>query len=480
MQVYFYQEGGVPVHLLRKGETVDHPLFDWAVARRGFEAKAEEVCYVPSSEGSVIFAGLGDQEPLELESMRRLFFRVGTVLKENHETEIEVHMPMGGVCQRKLFSAAYEGLVQSRYLFSKKTIDRPEEADAWTLNYFPAKPGKEALFQKILGRIQNIMDGVFLARDLVNETANIMTPTELAKRAKEMLEPAGVQVEVLEEEQIRALGMEAYLAVAQGSAEPPKLIVMSYTGAPDSKEKTALVGKGLTYDSGGLNVKTPDGMLHMHADMGGAGTVIGTMRALALEKPAVNVVAVVAAAENMSAGNAYKAGDIIGSRAGKTIEVINTDAEGRLTLADAVHYATTDLGATRIVDLATLTGAVLMALGEETTGAVTNDPALFSQIEEAATIAGEPVWLFPRSAYYEKLNQSTVADLKNSGGRMAGSVSAGLFVGAFVANETPWVHLDIAGTAYRSKAEGYLPERASGVHVKTLVEWLSPMGGCHD
>lgn len=462
------KEGGLKVHFIKKDERIEE--FKDYLDRKEFSGNLKEILYLPSASGdSHVFVGLGDEE-IDLEDIRNIFFELGNLFRKNKEYEVEIKMPELEICNKKTIMAAYEGLRHSEYNFTKKSDAKDEDFEL-NVNY-TAFRGKEEKLRHGLETIENIMDGVFLARNLVNETANVIYPETLANIAKEKLESVGVKVTVYEEDEIEKIGMKAFLNVARGATNRPRLIVMEINNSDD--EKLALVGKGLTYDSGGYNIKTPSGMNYMHCDMGGAGTVIGAMYALGKSKAKVNVVAVVAACENMISGTSYKSGDIIESMKGLTIEVLNTDAEGRITLADAVHYATNDLGAKKIIDLATLTGAVTIALGEAYTGAVTNDEEFYKEVLEAAKVSGEKIWAFPYDEDYKKLNKSEVADLRNTTGRDAGSITAGLFVGEFVKENTPWVHLDIAGTAYRNKAEGYLPKRATGVHVKTLFNLLNP------
>jgi len=463
-----YKEGGLKVHFLKIDEKLEG--FEKFLEKKEFNGKSNEIIYLPSLDSdSHIFIGLGDEE-IDLEDVRNIFFKLGNTLRENKENEIEIKMPNLGMCNKKTIMAAYEGLRQGEYKFSKKS-DKEDDDFELIVNYSAFK-GPEEKLREGLDTMENIMDGVFLARNLVNETANVIYPESLANISKEKLESVGVKVTVYEEDEIEKIGMKAFLNVARGATNRPRIIVMEINNS--DSEKIALVGKGLTYDSGGYNIKSPSGMNYMHCDMGGAGTVIGTMYALGKSKAKVNVVAVVAACENMISGTSYKSGDIIDSMKGLTIEVLNTDAEGRITLADAVHYATNDLGADKIIDLATLTGAVTIALGEEYTGAVTNNEEFYNEVLEAAKLSGEKIWAFPYDEAYKKLNKSEVADIRNTTGRDAGSVTAGLFVGEFVKENTPWVHLDIAGTAYKNKAEGYLPKRATGVHVKTLFNLLNP------
>jgi leucyl aminopeptidase len=262
--------------------------------------------------------------------------------------------------------------------------------------------------------------------------------------------------------------MDAFLAVAKCSKHSPKFIVMRYFGNKENeKDIFGLVGKGLTYDSGGYSIKPTNSMLDMKTDMAGAASVIGAMCAVAGNNLNINVVAVVATCENMISHKAYKPGDIINSMAGKTIEVLNTDAEGRLTLADAVHYIIEKENATKIIDIATLTGAALVALGTVTTAVLSNNDKFYLELENASKITGEKVWRLPMFDEYKQEIKGTLGDLKNSGGRYAGTITAGLFIGEFVQNK-PWIHMDIAGTATSSKDEGYLAKGATGVGVRTL------------
>jgi len=261
--------------------------------------------------------------------------------------------------------------------------------------------------------------------------------------------------------------MEAFLMVGKASDSPPRLIVMYHSGNPDSNEVLALVGKGLTYDCGGLSIKTGQGMVGMKGDMAGAAAVIGAMAAISQLKIKANVVGIIAACENMISGKAYKPGDIIGSMAGKSIEVLNTDAEGRITLADAVYYAVAKERATKVLDIATLTGAAIVSLGNVATAVLATDEEFYGKLEQASDLAGEKIWRLPHDEEYKELIKSDVADLRNTSTGGAGTITGGLFVGAFV-EKTPWLHLDIAGTAWTSKEGDYHPKGATGVGVRTM------------
>ncbi len=317
----------------------------------------------------------------------------------------------------------------------------------------------------------NVADGIILARDLVNEPANILYPESLAKIALEIGKESGFEVEIFDEKQIEELGMKAFLEVAKGSVHKPRLIVMRYMGNKNSDEKVGLVGKGLTFDTGGYSLKPSTAMDTMKSDMGGAAAVIGTMKALAENKVEKNVVAVVAACENAISGGSYKPGDIIGSMAGKTIEVLNTDAEGRLTLVDAVTYIIEKEKVDKVVDVATLTGAVLIALGTEITGVLSNDDSFYDELLLASKRTGEKFWRLPNDKAYKKLYKGDFADLKNIGGRNGGTITAGMFIEEFV-QDKPWLHLDIAGTAWTDSGNDVTPKGGTGAPVATLYELI--------
>lgn len=306
------------------------------------------------------------------------------------------------------------------------------------------------------------------ARDLTYEPANKLTPSILAERALEIANRHGIEAEVLDEQKLNELGMDALLSVSKASAEVPRMIVLHYRGAPESKEILGWVGKGVTFDSGGIQVKPGRGMGDMKGDMAGAAAVLGAMEAIGALKPHCNVTAVIPTCENMINGNGYRPGDVISSFSGKTIEIQHTDAEGRLILADGLAYARR-LGATSLVNVATLTGAVVTALGYITTGLMTNDEKWAEEVKAAARVAGEKMWELPLFEEYEEYLKSEVADLKNEGGGPAGSIQGGMFLKHF-AEKTPWVHLDIAGTAESNQEKGIHPKGSTGVAVRTLAQ----------
>jgi leucyl aminopeptidase len=340
----------------------------------------------------------------------------------------------------------------------------------------PKKNEKQVTSFSVLGGSQAAVDrGRILAeaqnfsRSLANEPANVLTPTRLAESARELAAAYGLECEILDQDRMRQLGMGALLGVAQGSAEPPAMIVLHYKPAatPSSKDHLGLIGKGVTFDTGGISIKPAEGMEHMRFDMSGGAATLGAMRAIAQLKPAIPVTGIIPAVENMPGSRAQRPGDIVTSLAGKTVEVLNTDAEGRLILIDALTYAQR-LGCTHLVDAATLTGSIVVALGHVNIGAFTNNQAFLDKLMAAAKTEGEKMWQMPIDEEYKEALKSDFADLHNIGGRPGGSVTAAMFLKDFV-NDLPWVHLDIAGTAWLEEAKPYLAKGASGVGVRTFV-----------
>jgi leucyl aminopeptidase len=313
----------------------------------------------------------------------------------------------------------------------------------------------------ILGEAANVV------REMVNAPSNEMTPTHMARRAADLGRKHGVKVSILERADMKRLGMGSMLAVAAGSDEPPKAIIMEYRGNPRSKTTLGLVGKGITFDTGGISLKPATDMDAMKGDMAGGAAVIGAMAAIAQLRPAINVVGIVMATENMPSGKATKPGDVVRAMNGKSIEIINTDAEGRLVLADGLCYAR-KLGATHLVDIATLTGAAVVALGNTSTAVMANDRQLVDLFHEAAAPYGERYWELPLFPEYAELIKSPIADMKNSGGRQAGSIFAAMFLKEFVEG-APWVHLDIAGTSWTDKENGHLVKGPTAVSMRPLV-----------
>ena len=317
-----------------------------------------------------------------------------------------------------------------------------------------------------------IADGVALTRELVTEPANTIYPESFVERCKPRMEAAGLKLRVLDEKEMAALGMGSLLGVAQGSVKPARMLVMEWMGGNADAKPVAFVGKGVCFDTGGISLKPPAGMEDMKWDMGGAGAVAGTMLALALRKAKANVVGVCGLVENMPDGNAQRPGDVVTSMSGQTIEVINTDAEGRLVLCDALTWVQREYAPTRIVDLATLTGAIIAALAHEYAGLFSNNDDLANDLAAAGEASGDRLWRFPMGPAYDKQLESAIADMKNVGTRFGGSITAAQFLKRFIENDTPWAHLDIAGTVWADKPGATWDKGATGFGVRLLDRFI--------
>ncbi len=365
-------------------------------------------------------------------------------------------------------SASIEGGLLGDYEPDRLKTD-PERAAKRLESFSAAVAGHSPALESAVERGHILADSQNFARDLVNEPANRMTPSVLAARAREMAAQAGLDCEVLERDRLSQLGMGSLLGVAQGSDEPPAFILVRYRpeAAPSSPDHLGLVGKGVTFDTGGISIKPADGMEKMKYDMAGGAAVLGAMRAIARLKPAIPVTALVPAVENMPGGRAQRPGDIVTSLSGKTVEVLNTDAEGRLILNDALTYAQR-LGCTHLVDAATLTGAIVVALGHVHIGAFTNHQPMLDRVLAAARAEGEKMWPMPLDDDYKDYLKSAFADLPNIGNRWGGAITAAYFLKEF-ADPTPWVHLDIAGTAWLDDEKPHLAKGPSGVCVRTFA-----------
>ena len=374
-----------------------------------------------------------------------------------------------GDAVKSIVEGAYVGSFEPNYYQSDREDKKIDEV------VIAAQGDQKALsaaaeIGRIIGEAQNF------TRDLVNEPSNKMTPTILGERARKMSDEVGLRCEIYGPDKLHELKMGAFWSVSQGSDEEPRLIVMTYEpkGAPE-KPVLGLVGKGITFDTGGISIKPAEGMEKMKYDMAGGAAMIGAMRAIAQLKPNVRVIGIVCASENMPSGKAQKPGDIQIAMSGKSIEVINTDAEGRLVLADGLHYAK-QLGATHLIDAATLTGAVVVALGFVNAGVFSNDDDFCEQFTESLRKSGEKMWRLPVDDEYREMLKSNIADMMNVGGRWGGAVTAAMFLKEFV-GETPWIHLDIAGVAWMEDNKPWIAKGPSGVPVRSLVEFVQDMAG---
>jgi len=422
----------------------------------------------------VLLIGLGDRAKFNLDTVRRIAAaaaREARRLKVTRYCTI-VHGAGGaGLLPEAAAQAVVEGTILGDYAFTELKSDRTgldPRLEEVTLVQFSADQAPAAQRGAQVGQI--VAESVCLARDLVNRPGNYLTPTALAEIAEQIAAEVGLTSQALDEEQMADLGMGALLGVAQGSNEPAKFIILEHNAERRELPAYVIVGKGITFDSGGISIKPSEGMELMKDDMSGAAITLGVMRAVALLKLPLRVVGLMPATENLPDGRAYKPGDVLTSMSGLTIEVISTDAEGRLILADALHYAKR-YQPKAVVDLATLTGACVVALGHVTSGLMGNAVALKQALLQASAASGEKIWELPLYEEYAEQIKSDVADVKNSGGRPAGTITAGLFLQKF-AQGYPWAHLDIAGTAWADKPNGYLAKGATAHGVRLLIQWL--------
>ncbi len=436
-----------------------------------FSGKAgEKVVHLGPQSEKVVVVGLGDTNTLTRDAYVKAANAAIKTLEEYKVTNASVQVnTYGEVDEVHALQGAVEGVLQADYSFqtykSEKTTRSVHQVSFLTDIANADEKVKEVV---------NVLDGVDFTRDLVNTPANDLYPETLAVKVQEVFEDTAVDVEVFDKEALTALGAEALLAVSQGSAKEPRMIVMKYLPLGEDEPVVSLVGKGVTYDSGGYALKNAKGMATMMTDMAGAASMIGALKAIEANNIQQNVVAVIGATENLISGEAFKNGDIIDSLKGTTIEVLNTDAEGRLVLADTLYYAATEIKSKYIVDAATLTGAVIAALGKNITGVMTNDQELLDKVTAASQLVGEEMWQLPITDEFREAVKGNHADLTNSAINHAGAgtIFAAAFLEHFV-EDIPWVHLDIAGTSYAgSKGNKYLPKGASGIPVKTLYEFV--------
>jgi leucyl aminopeptidase len=416
----------------------------------------------------LLLLGGGKAKNFSAFDLRKLAGTAVRTLKSRGVKNFAFVAPETGLKPEEALKAIVEGAFVGAFDSDTYKSDRKEQKiDSLTI----VSKGDQAALQKAMDEARILGESQNFTRQLVNEPSNHMTPTILAEEARKMSQEVGLKCEIYDADKIKELKMGAFWGVAQGSDEPPALIVMKYepAGAPE-KPVLGLVGKGITFDTGGISIKPSDGMEKMKYDMAGGATMIGAMRAIALLKPKVKVIGIVCATENMPSGKAQKPGDIQTAMSGKTIEIINTDAEGRLVLADGLCYAR-QLGCTHLVDAATLTGAVVVALGYANAGIFANDDALYDRFAKALAKAGERMWRLPVSDEYLDMTRSSIADLVNTGGRWGGASTAAAFLREF-AEDTPWLHLDIAGTAWMEEAKPWIAKGPSGIAVRSLVEFV--------
>ena len=454
-----------------------------ALAKEGsYKAASGETFVLPLPEhktlSRLIILGVGDIEQMTAQTLQQAGGKLFPTLKGSKSKAPALFIPKDGLSKNIMagdtgaqlaFGFALRSYSFDRYKSKKKTDDENTPSDLKTLT-ITSEASKD--IENTYTELDAIKQGVFFARDFVNEAPNDLYPESYANALKNDLKPLGIDVEILDEKKMEKLGMGAIMAVGKGSERQPRMVIMRWNGAGKKKDDAplALVGKGVTFDTGGISIKPGAGMDEMKMDMGGSAAVVGTMKTLALRKAKVNVVGVVGLAENMPSHNAYRPGDVITSYSGKTIEVLNTDAEGRLVLADCLTYVQQKYKPKFVINLATLTGAMMVALGHEYCGCFANDDDLWHDIDKAAKEADEKIWRMPLDPEWKKQMESSVADLQNLGksGRWAGACTAAGFLEHFIEDGTPWAHMDIAGTAYIKADKPTVPKFGTGYGVRLL------------
>ncbi|HJS26161.1 MAG TPA: leucyl aminopeptidase [Actinomycetota bacterium] len=442
----------------------------------GATGKRGEFLLVPNTgvEGleaeAVLLIGVGSRDVADADACRRAIGRVAPRLSKRKRVATTLPQIVRGRLAEDAIQATVEGLVLGTHRFDRYKSSSDGRASALEeveLLVAPRTDAKRA--RAAIQRGQVIAESQAWARDLVNTPALDLPPAELAREAQKMAKQVGLTCKIWTEAELKKGGFGGILGVGQGSVRPPRLIELRYSGGGKGAP-IAFTGKGIAFDSGGLSIKDSAGMEWMKSDMGGAASILGTMRAIALLRPRVNVIAAIPSAENMPSGSAIRPGDVLHHRGGKTSEVLNTDAEGRLVLADALAYLA-EQEPRVIIDTATLTGACMIALGSDVWGAMGNDADLIDDILTAGDEAGEPGWELPMHEPYRKLIDSDIADIKNIGKRYGGAITAAMFLREFV-GDTPWVHLDIAGPAFSDRVGDYWPKGATGSPVRTLVRYV--------
>jgi len=473
-----YKDGKLSAAGKSYKKQLDHAL----KTHPNFKGKIGQTITIPQSPKDdidhLILLGLGDPKTCSAldgrEAGGKLFPQLKALGTTSAALCIEDDKALKSINAATLAANIGYGLNLRSYTFDSYKSKPKDKAP--TLKSFSITGDTHTAAKKTYTTLEQSSQGVFLARDLVNMPPNDLYPDAYAKLIKKELTPLGVKVEVIDEKKMAKLGMEAILNVGKGSERQPRMVIMQWNGSSKKSDKPiGLVGKGVTFDTGGISLKPGAGMDEMKMDMGGSAAVVGTMKSIALQKAKKNVVAIVGLAENMPSHNAYRPGDIIGSLSGKTIEILNTDAEGRLVLADCLTHIQQQFKPSLIIDLATLTGAMMVALGHEYCGTFANDDDLWSKLAKSSDNTGEKLWRMPLDKVFKDDMVSNVADLQNLGksGRFAGACTAAGFLEHFIEGDTPWAHMDIAGTAWRKSDQPTIPKYGSGFGVQVLSDFIS-------
>lgn len=452
-------------------KSINNLISDFVLKKENYKGKFGDMYVLQVHDNKsfqrVLIAGLGKKDKFDLNKLREISSKIGQKIKcLKGVKEVSLSAEDFDFETFECAQALVEGISIALYSFDKYKSKKDEPS----LETFRIVVSSDSEVKKAKDGIKKGMlytEAVCQARDLANEPAMYATPIKLAEVANGL---KGIEVEIFDEKQIKKLKMNAFLAVAQGSDQPPRFIHMKYI-PKNPKKRIAIIGKGLTFDSGGMDIKPPSSMLNMKDDMSAAAAMLGIMKVISKLQPQVEVHALIAACENMVNGNSYKPGDVLTAKNGKTIEVDNTDAEGRITLADVLTYAE-ELKVDEIVDMATLTGACMVALGYAAAGLMGNNQKLMDKISEASKKAGENLWQLPMYEEYNESLKSDIADMKNTGSRYGGASIAAIFLNNFISNKTPWAHIDIAGPAFVEKANNLGAKNATGFGVRTLLNYI--------
>lgn len=449
-------------------------LVSLPLENQDFIGKDGEILFLYAShqkELRIVLLGLGDRDKITVEKLRRAYGALSKACQKKKIQKVNIVIPViPALKDEEIVRGVAEGLLLVNYSFQKLKRDTLRDEPALLLKKATLiTEAKKSLSETKKAAI--ICGAVNYARDLVNGNADDITPQALAAQAKQLGKARTIKTTIFDKKKIEKENFGLLLAVNRGSSRDPAFMILEYKGNPRSKEHIAIIGKGVTYDTGGLNLKPTGSMETMKCDMSGAAAVLGTIKAAAELGLKINITGVIPSTENSIGSRSYKPGDVYAGYSGKTVEIANTDAEGRLILADALAYAVKKLKPARIIDLATLTGAVVVCLGDEAIGLMSNNDELANDLVKAGDAAFERVWRLPLFEEYKKQIQSDIADIKNSGGRAAGTITAGLFLQEFV-GDVPWAHLDIAGTAYLTEPKRYQPKNGTGVGVRLLIEYF--------
>lgn len=474
MKINVGEQLSTTVYLVPEGtklEMISDEAAQYALNHLKFKGNLnEKFIYLGPNTDNIVVVGLGHLDHLTKDHYVQAAYTAAKILNEQKVESTSVQIkPYGTVDEKNTLQGITEGFLQADYSFDTYKKEKTKYSLTSVSLLTDLKNAQEAIEE-----VRLLLEAVNVTRDLVNTPANDLYPETLANKVTDLFKDTDVQVEIFDKQALEELGAKALLAVSQGSSKEPRMLVLKYLPLGDEEPVISLVGKGVTYDSGGYAIKSAKGMSTMKTDMAGAGAMIGALHAIVSNNIQQNVVCVIGATENLISGEAFKNGDIIHTLKGTTIEVINTDAEGRLVLADVLYYAATKLNSKYIIDAATLTGAVIAALGQNITGTMTNDQSFLDKVTAASKTAGEDMWQLPITPEFREKIKGNHADLINSSINFvgAGTIFAAAFLEHFV-EDVPWVHLDIAGTSYASSnGNKYLPKGASGIPVKTLYEFV--------